>query len=213
MARINWRQVGDDFRQKYEGTFCRYVSPLSFKQEVCLVTSVESFDSESPRVELFNSRVGELSLKYDGHGELDFEFPPVRYFQSGNKALFFFKNHERQWKKGVCSGTSRIIFPYNKLYNAWNPPIDETTLADAYASPTKRNLTEGIQALEGDFLSVVLNDTFAIGHGNKKGDYILWFEQEPVALVTNALVKVEAAHFKQEILDFVRDTNDARTVI
>src|SRR4051812_19017429 len=112
---VNWHQVGTDFHQKYEGTFCRFISPMSKHKEVFSINEIEVLQTTPPNLTLWNPKHGELYLKYTTEAELDFTYPDVGYFQHGKKAFRFTRNYERQWKKGICSATARILYPYNAI--------------------------------------------------------------------------------------------------
>jgi hypothetical protein len=210
---IDWHQVGEDFRQKYEETYCRYLSPLTKKNEVFYISSVEVYDDRPPVLILFNSKAGELYLNYDTEAELDFSFPETGYFQSGNKALRFYKRHARQWKKGVSASTAQCVFPYNEFILAESVGVNEETLTAAFKPPIVTPFSTAIKKLQdNEAFSLALNANMALGFGEEKGRYWLWFDEEVIATV-GPDIKVEASHFLQEVQDFARDTRDNVRII
>lgn len=205
---INWGQVGEDFRQKYEDTFCRYLSPLTKKNEVFYISSVEVFDDKPPVLILFNSKAGELYLNYDTEAELDFTFPETRYFQHGNKAFRFLRQHARQWKKGINNSTAKCIFPYNDFLLTESVSINEETLTSAFQSLVFIPFSTAIKKLQNnEAFSVVLNQNMAMGLGEEKGQYWLWFDEEVIG-TAGPDIKVEASNFLQEVQDFAKSTKD-----
>lgn len=208
-----WEQLGEDFAQKYEGTYCRYLSPLTKKKEIFTITGVGVNSSKGPDLTLFNSKTGELYLNYDTDVELDFSFPEARFFQHENKAMYFHKLHQRQWKKGVCSTTARIKFPYNELYRCVSVNLDENILDSAYQPLLFRSITDGVKTLKDGGFSVVLNADLSLGLAEKPDRYWLWFHSEIVGFVQDNTLMLYTPEFKQEIEDFIRDTRDNVRVV
>ena len=214
MASPDWLQIGTDFAQKYDGTFCRYVSPITRRKEVFQIIEVVPQEDTGPEMRLHNERAGELYLTYTGEAELDFTFPETRNFQCGNRVLVFYRNHERQWKKGICSGTASVFFPYNTIDPAAHPRLSCEVLEDAFATLPKSNLSDALERIDRErILSVALNDKFSVGVGNEDRDRWLWFQSALIAEVTADSVKLKVKDFTQEVKDFLRDTNDRRRVV
>lgn len=204
---INWGQLGDDFRQKYENTYCRYLSPLTRKNEVFLISSVEVSDERPPVLTLFNKKAGELYLNYDTEAELDFTFPETGYFQHENKALRFYKQHARQWKKGVGGSTAYCAFPYNEFSVTEPVGVTEETLTSAFQRQIVP-ISVALRKLQNnEAFSVALNLNMALGLGEEKGSHWLWFDEEVIGTV-GPDIKVEAPNFLQEVQDFVKHTRD-----
>ena len=207
---INWRQIAEDFRQRYEGTFCRYTSPYSKKQEIFQVLYVDrEGHDEPPRITIHNKNNGELFLSYTTEAFLDFTFPSTGYFQHEDVALTFERVFTRQWKKGICSGTCCIRNPYSSIADVGQRyGVNEKTVASAFAPVTNISLSKAIEKLESkEFLSVALNKKMAIGLGDGK-EFLLWYDDEPIAEVMDSRVKMANPLFEQEVRDFLRDTGD-----
>lgn len=206
---IDWYQLGADFQQKYEGTYCRYTSPLNKNKEVFLITLVEPSKVQAPVVSLYNEKYGELFLNYITEADLDFSFPEVGYFQNGKRALRFCRNYERQWKKGLCSATGRFIFPYDAIREVSYPQVSQALVEDAFKLFESKSLDGAKKFLdEKQAVSVAMSKTMALGVGVKEGDYWLWFEDEPIGEFRNGKVILKVPEFAQEIKDFLRDTGD-----
>ena len=210
---INWAQISEDFRQKYEGTFCRYISPITKVKEVFSITHVDIQPYGPPNIVMVNSRAGELFLTYNTEAELDFTFPPIGCFQHGDKALLFKRLHQRQYRKGICTFTAHTEFPYAMLCGTYVPGMDENVLESAFKPQLTKSISDGLKELE-DKVSVVLSNQLSVGHGNKEGDYWLWFNNEPIATVKKNSIEIKLNQFTQEVRDFIRDTRDyARAVV
>lgn len=213
---VNWAQVGEDFRQKYEGTYCRYQSPKTKEKEVFSVMSIEVHDSSPPDIVLYNGRVGDLFLSYKGESELDFSYPAIGMFQYEKKALRFTRRYMRQWKKGVCESTAGIDFPYGHLAPKYQTCISESTVKAAYDSLTATtvSISAAVQKLEKeDYISVALNKEFSLGLSESPKAYWLWYHCDPIGVVSD-VIDLRVKQFTQEMRDFLRDTRDyARAII
>lgn len=210
---MNWTQIGEDFRQKYEGTYCRYLSPITKMKEVFAILGVTINSKSAPDITLYNGRVGELFLTYNTETELDFEFPEVGMFQHEKKALCFRRRYMRQWKKGVCDGTAIIDWGYGWYSPQHQFSLSESTLESAFKPKEITSIANAIQKLSADYISVALSKHLSLGLSDKEGKYWLWFNNEPIAEVTDT-IRVRIPQFTQEVRDFLRDTRDyARIVI
>lgn len=203
---MDWKQMGDDFAQKYENTYCRYTSPVSGAKEIFLITSVLSSHREAPSLVLYNSKHGELYLKYDTEAELDFTFPEVGYFSHNGRAMLFSKQYQRQWKKGICSNTALIIFPYPNVKS--DPQLSEDCLASAFNSTRVKSFDEAIIELNKETFSTPVSKSMALGPSDKKDKWWIWFESEPVAELIGNEIQMKVPQFKQEIYDHCRLTGD-----
>ncbi len=209
---VNWLQLGDDFKQKYETTFCHYHSPITKRKEIFQIVNVEPYSVQPPDINLYNDRLGELNLRWTTETELDFEFPEVGYFQHDDRALIFRRLYVRQWKKGICPNTAEIVNPYSSISEgAWSyRHLDAPQLTSAFVPFIRKTLTEGLKTLEaGKALSIALTKRIAVGLGNTSKAHILWYDQEPVAeVLNNGHIDVREKDFEQEIRDFIRDTGE-----
>jgi hypothetical protein len=211
---VNWKQIGDDFEQKYVGCFCRYISPLSMATEVFRIMSVTSYGDAPPDLTLFNSRAGELYLSYTTEAELDFSFPSTGYFQKDDKAYFFTKRYERQWKKGLCNTTGTMRFPYNRFAHVENVEMDADFVEAAFKPLVPIPISNAAKVvLSGDAFSLALNPFFSLGVGSAKDSCWLWYEQDIIAELVGSTLSVHIPLYLQEVSDFVRDTRDNVTVV
>lgn len=204
---LDWRQIGEDFRQKYEGTFCRYLSSNKVGKEVFQLQAVEINDNEPPSLVLFNRRHGDIFLRYDSEKTLDFTYPQSGYFQHKNKALLFGRLYERQWKKGICTTTAHVTLPYPGAPKSFI--LNETTLTSAFQKNPQRSIREAIKELDGgDVFSVAISPIFAVGLSDKKQIYWLWYEDNPVAVIEDNVIRLKDPQFEQEIKDHLRNMGE-----
>lgn len=211
---MDWQQIGEDFRQKYEGTFCRYISPLTKQKEIFQVSQVRPKGNTGPDITLFNRRAGELFLNYTTDAELDFSYPECGYFQHEDKALRFYRRYERQWRKGLCPNTASIEFPYNSIYPVQSVGFKEEVLLSSYSPQKVKSLDEAMRILgKGDCISVVLTKNLALGLAIDEGKYLLWFESEPIAEILGNKVTLHVPQFKQELTDYLREIGDYARII
>lgn len=207
--KINWLQVGQDFQQKYEGTYCRYLSPITKQKEVFMLNMVEPLAKAPPDLTLYNDRCGELFLSYNTEAELDFSFPDIGYFQYGNRAVLFSRNYERQWKKGMCRNTVHLSFPYDDLLFFYPPDLSGGSLEAAFQPRLIVTLDDADKKLsDGKTVSVALTKHFALGVGNKATERWLWFDNEPVAELVGRKLAIKVPAFEQEIRDYLRTVGD-----
>lgn len=209
----DWVQVGEDFRQKYEGTYCRYLSPITKKTEIFAITKVRSNNNKGPDISLFNSRAGEIFLNYSTDAELDFSFPECRYFQHKDTALRFIRRYERQWKKGICLSTASISNPYAELWPVLGAGFNEETLASAFNHTEDRTIAEAIKLLEAGHKSVALSRNLALGSGSSDTSHYLWFESEPIGELAKGVIHLHVPQFRQELQDYIRRTEDYARII
>ena len=203
---FDWRQLGEDFRQKYEGCFCRYRSPLTGKEEVFQIVSVEVNNNSAPNLVLHNDKHGEMFLKYTTDAELDFTFPECGYFQLDDKAIVFSRLFSRQWKKGICSGTATLTFPYPGGFYA--PRLDCGNLNAAFKRAPVEPISQAIQRLkEQDLLSTPVSPVMAVGLGRKQ-ELWLWHETSLIGQIDGNTLSVKVPAFQQEVVDHIRDTGD-----
>ncbi len=203
---INWVQIGEDFAQKYEGTFCRYVSPVTQIKEVFQILEIIAHADEPPSIVLFNKKHGEVYLNYTTEAELDFTFPNCGYFQHHDRALLFSRLFPRQWKKGICSATANVHLPYF-VYGGTN--LDEDNLASAFNSVSQLSVTQAVKKIKTDDLfSLAISPQLSVGLG--KGEELwLWFESDLIGDIKYGnVIEVKTSQFKQEVLDHCRQTGD-----
>src|SRR5688500_16962284 len=144
---MDWQQIGEDFRQKYEGTFCRYISPLTKQKEIFSVSQLRPKSTTGPDITLFNKRAGESFFNYTTDAELEFSYPECGYFQHEDKALRFYRRYERQWRKGLCANTALVEFPYNTIYPIHSVGLREEVLISAYSLQKIQSLNGAIKLL------------------------------------------------------------------
>ena len=209
MSTINWQRFGEDFTQKYEGTFCRYISPITDKKEVFKIYKIIPYENKGPGITLFNQRVGELYLNYSTEAELDFTFPEKTYFFHENKALLFKRLFQRQWKKGLCSSTAMVTCPYDLIQTLFYPKIDEELIISLFEPQLEYlSIDEAIDKLKVSCLSYPLSTTLALGLSKIPDIYWLWFDENIIAEIDKNKIIVHSKHYIQEIKDYLRKTQN-----
>lgn len=211
---INWAQVGEDFRQKYEGCFCRYESPINKRVEVFKILQVEGHPKKAPDLTLFNERVGDLYLTYSTEADLDFTFPECGYFQGERFAIMMSRQYARQWKKGLGDATIKIETPYDGVHAVTSPytprgdfNLSERNVERMFTRPSL-TITDGVKRLKDGMISVALSRRLAVGLGKVAGTSWLWYDFEPVAVVENNKITMKVEQFTQEIKDYLRFSGD-----
>ena len=111
--------ITDDFSRKYQGTFVRWQKNEDSNKEVVLITRVDSAEDRLPLIRISHPKYKDLIVSYDSLSSLDFEWPPVGYFNHDGKALIFSRWIARQWKKGICTTNSQIRCPYESVAKNW----------------------------------------------------------------------------------------------
>ena len=216
MSAIDWLQFGEDFKQKYEGTFCRYVSPITNKKEVFKIFQVSPKENSGPTITLFNNRAGELYLNYSTEAELDFTYPETTYFIHENKALLFRRAYQRQWKKGLCNSTAWISFPYDTIFPTVHPQIHEDMVVSLFTErPFLVTIDEAKTKLSKDFISYPLTNNLALGLSKVRDTHWLWFDHHALAeILENGHILVYMKEYIQEIKDYLKRTkSDGRFTI
>ena len=212
----DWVQIGQDFQQKYQGTFCRYTSPISQHREVFAVAQVIPQAKEGPHIVLFNKRAGELFLNYNTEAELNFDYPECNNFLHDKKCYRFLRAYLRQWKKGICTQTAHVAFPYNEIYPKHMPQLICETLESAFKPKKTVSIKEAIYLIENEkYFSLPLTEELSLGLADTKDNLWLWFGAAPIGELKkrpNAPLReihLFVPQFKQEMVDFLTRTNDA----
>lgn len=212
----DWIQIGQDFQQKYQGTFCRYTSPISQRREVFFIPQVIPQAKEGPHIVLFNQRAGELFLNYNTEAELNFDYPECNNFLHDKKCFRFLRAYVRQWKKGICTQTAHIAFSYNEIYPKLATQLTSEILESAFKSKKIVSIKEAIHLIENEkYFSLPLTEDLSMGLADTKDSLWLWFgasligvlKKKPSAPLRE--IHLFVPQFKQEIMDFLTRTNDA----
>ena len=212
---MDWAQVGHDFQQKYQGTYCRYKSPINGAKEVFFVHDVIPHEDKGPDISLFNERVGELYLNYETEAELDFSFPRCSNFLSDKKCFRFVKNYFRQWKKGINPQTASVVFPYNEIHPFMPVGMSGPVLEDAFKPQRLTSIKEALLLMDNEaFFSVPLSPNLSVGPSDNKDDLWLWFDSNIIgALIKTGKglreIKLYDPIFEQEVKDFLSQTFDS----
>lgn len=212
---INYRQIGHDFAQKYDGTFVHVVFKPGQTPVLFQCAGVGQSDSGPPVLTLVNKEHGTVKLNYQTECEVSFPFPKCGYFWAENRvAAIFQRKHSRQYRRGICSSTASIQSPYTHFY-PMRIGITEENLLSAF-NPVFVQFLDAIEFIRrGNVLSVPLSSHLAIGASPSEriSDYIIWFLGKPIATYNNGVIRVREGQFMQEIVDYVKGSGvDAQIV-
>lgn len=202
----NWELITQDFKQKYEGTYC-YIQ-LHEKNELFYLEEVEARLDSAPYLRLTNNKFGNILVKYTTEQDIDFSFPNLGVFQYNNSVLILFRNYLRQWKKGACNSTLNVIDPYAPfIYNPWSTGgrLKFEILENAFKPRKYVKLSEALKVLKnGTHLSIALSETFFIGLSllSDKSP-ILWYLENPIGVIENETIVLYESQFQQELEDFL----------
>ena len=210
---INWKQITQDFQQRFEGTWIRVQFKNQKKKEIFLLETVEASLNGPPKLILKNNSCGHISLLYDTESaEIYFEYPEVGYFLHKNMALIIYRNYFRQWKRGINPSTIIITNPYSRIYTFKNPKIEEELLQAAFQSNYIKNLNQASTVLR-DNISYPLTREFAIGHHleNIKGKYLIWYYNNTIGTYNyfDNTVSLFSEIFKQEFIDYLNKSKQS----
>lgn len=214
---MNFQQISEDFRQKYEDTyvFVKY-SPTKPK-DLFYVSAVRHTSATTPpQLTLVNKRVGEISLTYTTECDVEFTWPNPGYFwHDGKYAVLFSRTSARQYRRGICRSNCAMVFPYAEYGLFLRIPVDETTINEAF-TPVFVPLEDAENFIKtGQAISVPLSASLALGASpanDTKGN-ILWCFGKPIGIYSGAKLHLLENQFRQEVEDYLRDTNTNAQII
>lgn len=120
---LNKDDVISDFTKKYHDTYL-FANPCS------------SFDlfhvtlSEKDKITLFNDDLGNFATFFGGTVELNVKYPKTGYFEHEDKIYFIIRNPQRQWKRGINSGTFHILVNGSNLVKKWSTSLVKASFND-----------------------------------------------------------------------------------
>ena len=85
---INYRQIADDFRQRFLSTFVHIKFKEDMKPELFILRDVQD-DEKEPWLTFVNKKSGTVRLSYTTECEITFPFPQVGYFNHDDYATLF----------------------------------------------------------------------------------------------------------------------------
>lgn len=210
---INYRQIADDFRQRFLGTFVHIKFKADMKPELFILRDVQDGDAE-PWLTFVNKKSGTVKLSYTTECEITFPFPKVGYFNHDSYAVLFQRLPARRYKRGICSENSVMEIPYKAFYPI-NVAINEETLTEAF-NVSYAPLYNAVDALDkGEIASVALSNTLAIGlsPSTKVKEYVIWFLAKPIATYSRGIIRIRETQFTQEVVDYIKKSNSNAQVI
>lgn len=207
---MNWEQLYNDFRQKYEGCYCNVLLEGYQTPRVFLLEYVEK-TGKAPLLHLRNEEFGEVILKYDdSKSDMIFALPAIGLYNYRQSVVMIRRLYQRQFRRGICSATIQAMPIYNTIYSGFGiagENLINEKLVTALTQPTTSiSLKEGIDALE-KVLATCLSSEFALGLPTRSTgkDFILWYYENPVGMVdpTARRIYLRENQFQQEFIDFI----------
>ena len=207
---LDRRQLHADFRQRYEHTYIRVKFPNAQQKMVFYVDAIQIAD-KLPILTLNNEDVGAIKLNYDTEADLFFDSPPSGYFFHDDKvALYFSRVCQRQWKRGISSGNTRIGSPYGNYFRLPCAQLQESSLASAFKGIV-HHFSEALALLTAQkALSVPISSHLAVGlNVTDSTTFILWFGYIPIGEVMSggSVIRLHERHFEQEVIDYCNRAN------
>jgi len=163
----------------------------------------------------------------------DAEHPKIGFFgYLGKQTLYVEKRPDRQWKRGLCRHTAKILFPFRTLterfisgltkkYGIILPDDDALLLSEsdprtfglgmvrAMWNREFKSFTEAQkELLEGGALMLPLSEDFALSVAPDRAELLLWKYIFPIAEVKDSQITMLSASLKQEVLDFFSRNNN-----
>jgi hypothetical protein len=211
---MDWHQLFNDFRQKYEGCWCTVLIEGHTIENIFHLDLVENVPGKAPLLHLRNSQLGEIILKYDdSKSDIHFVLPSIGLYNSKTGVIMARRNYGRQWKKGLCTGTVRLISIYgliDELFNMLGETRLDETLVKILLKPTSTLTLEGAISKLKTRIAVCLSSEFALGLSlNEKtpNNYILWYYENPIGIVeySSKRILLREPQFEQEFKDFANN--------
>jgi len=213
---MNWEQLHNDFRQKYEGCYCNVLLEGYKTSRVFMLDFVEKTE-KAPLLHLRNDEFGEVILKYDdSKSDIEFKLPSIGLYNYRNMPIMVRRLYQRQFRRGICNATVYASPIYNGIYSGFGV-AGEGHLSEAMVqvlnTPTSPiSLKEGINALDR-VLGICLSPEFALGLSprNAGQELVLWYYENPVGTVDPSARRLylKEEQFKQEFTDFVSQVEGA----
>ena len=203
---FNWKQLHADFKQKYEDTYVHVrFKPGSPKELFRIVAVSQSAGGLEPTLTLVNSEYGTVQLNYDTEAELMFDWPETGYsFHRKTMAVFFRRRSGKRYQRAPAVGNCEFAQP-NGDYLRFPLHVNEELLKGAF-NPQFFSWSRAFGMLDDGALSVPLSKHLALAHSPSASvaGPVLWFDNRPIATVSQERVTVREEPFRQEVVDFTR---------
>lgn len=202
------RECLSDFRRRYEGTFVWLAIEEKEIETLVYVRRVEDHESKVGILHLDSAEYGSLSINIgsDGH-HLQFRYPPVGVFQSGNNALVFARRPARQYRRGLC-GDNSTLFDVTRSVTGRSARWDASNVQAAFSHKVM-TLPDALKKLESRkrMSSAALASNYAVAKSMTNGDdsFVLFHWTNPIARLNpeGKVVKLLAPMLEQRINTFI----------
>ena len=184
-------EIVNDFRRKYEGTFCWLEVEKATQEALVRVVRVEDHPQKGGTIQLESSKYGNLTLNLASDGyALKFKHPPVGVFQYKQFAFYFMRRPQRQWQRGLCPGNSLLRnVEHNISGNFARFSADEIQAAFDHKVFDPKEALWMLNKQQA--CSVALPNDFAVSLSFRlREEFVLFHWRHPVALLDKSTGKV-----------------------
>lgn len=179
---MNTAEIIQDFRRRYEGTFCWLEMEELTKETLVRVTRVEDSASKGGVLHLDSSDFGTLTVNIASEGyALRFKYPPVGVFQHDADALQFTRRPQRQYARGICTGNS-VLRNVTANFVGNRARFTASEVRSAFEHKTFSVADALFELSRGRVRSIALDNNFSISLSvTLDPDYIVYHWIYPVA--------------------------------
>ena len=206
----------EEFRKQYSETIIRLREKKAGSS--FLPVYVQQEGSHSPHHLCVNhSSFGQIQVKWKSASyEFDAELPRRGLFNHKGAVGLFIRLPQRQWKRGLCTGTSKVEWITNSFRHDLNPVTqihaslgDLSFVNSLYERPYRHWESVVADLMTFQAIEEALSPQFALTQSLFLGDedvLLLWYEDQVVGeFYPNAPgIVVRQGVFGQEIQDFVK---------
>lgn len=177
-----------DFTMRYEKTFIFVVPPDSTEESLFYVDRITPDREKIANLTLSSPEFGKIVLNMGTAHTLRFKYPPVGVYQSGADAYVFHRRPDRQYKRGLCNGNSKISPVHGAFSRQGRYDLTHQLVSDAFAG-NQYTFKDAMSMLQsGKFRSVALRYNYALmlspSADNKL--FLLLHWEVPIAWVSKA---------------------------
>lgn len=155
----------------------------------------------------FDYQGSNISCVLDTSVQLMVKFPNTGAFTFENNYAVFSRVPARQFKRAPTGQNCSITFPKERLYAGRGvADINEESLSAAF---NKKHISWDkavAQIKSGKQQGVAINNFFGVTASQEEHS-ILWYLQFPIGFVKENKIDLRVTEFKQEVLDFLRDSS------
>lgn len=216
---MNLREILHDFSRRYLETYILVKFPNDTEYDLFYVQQIAASSTCTAVLQLYNERIGAISLNMGSDHSIKFAFPPCGVFQYGKDAHIFVRRPRRQWRKGICGDNSYIepvlwrvsegVLSLNTWRNHMTVGLSTNGLLAAFASEVFTPQGGwGTLLTDTSYRSVALDKNYSI-HApiGESGVYTIFHWRTPVAVLgkdgnlINVLCKPYVSEVKRLLME------------